>query len=155
MHFLSSHKRLRFVLTSILILLLLFPVIYGIHTISPTENESYRTQLLERIEQASSFSEFTNALFCYEVTSDSISTAYTLKTPSAYGIPELSPTITSFSYKGYNESKEKQSDTQLITLFSDTLNHFESINLMEPEQITYSLLEHQFLLDKQFSKYAY
>ena len=155
MHFLSSHKRLTFILAPILLLLLIFSVIYGIHTISPTENESYRTHLLESIEQASSFSEFTNALFCYEVTSDSITTAYTLKDPSAYEIPELSPTITSFSYKGYNESKEKQSESQLLTLFSDTLNRFDVSDLSEPEQITYSLLEHQFNLNKELCKYAY
>lgn len=155
MQFLSSHKRLTFVLAPLLILLLIFSLIYGIHTISPTENESYRTHLLETIEQASSFSEFTNALFCYEVTSDSITTAYTLKNPSAYEIPELSPNLTSFSYKGYNESKEKQSDVKLITLLSDTLNHFDTDTLKDEEQITYSLLQTQFRLNENLSKYAY
>lgn len=154
MQFLSSHKRLTFILAPILILLI-FSVIYGIHTISPTENESYRTHLLESMEQASSFSQFTNALFCYEVTSDSITTAYTLKDPSAYKIPELSPTITSFSYKGYNEGKEKQSESQLLTLLSDTLNRFDASDLDESEQITYSLLENQFNLNKELRKYAY
>ena len=155
MHFLSSHKRLTFILAPILIILLLFSIIYGIHSVSPTENEGYRTHLLETIEDSSSFIEFTNALFCYEVTSDSITTAYTLKDPASYKIPELSPTISSFSYKNYKETKEKQADSKLITLFSDTLNHFDFADLNTQEQITYSLLENQFTLNKNLCKYAY
>lgn len=155
MHFLSNHKRLTFILLSLLTLLLVSSIIYGVLTISPTDNESYRTSLLEKMEQASSFGEFTNALFCYEVTSDSITTAYTLKNPSAYQIPELSPRLTSFSYKEYEQDRKKQSDTNIMKLLSNTLKQYEANDLNEQEQITCCLLQDYFDLNMELSKYAY
>ena len=155
MRFLSSHKRLTLILISFCIFLLIFFILFGIHNVSPTENESYRTNLLEKMEHASTFSEFTNALFCYEVTNDSITTAYTLKKPSNYQIPKLSPRLTAFSYKGYEQDIQKQSSTKMITLLSDTLNHLKATDLTEQEQITCSLLQDYFDLNSKLSKYAY
>lgn len=155
MRFLSSHKRLTFILLSLCIFLLIFFVLFGIHNISPTENERYRTDLLEKMEHASTFSEFTNALFCYEVTNDSITTAYTLKNPSNYQIPELSPRLTAFSYKEYEQDRKKQSGAKMTTLLSDTLSHFKSADLTEQEQITCSLLQNYFDLNCELSKYSY
>ena len=79
-----------FLILSILCLLCIFQKIH------PTGRDSYHARLLEEMEQASSFSDFTDSLFRYEVTSDSITTAYTLKDPSTYRILELPTTLTTF-----------------------------------------------------------
>ena len=155
MHSLFSRKRLIFILFPIFTIIFVFCVILGLHIVSPTDNESYRTSQLEKLENPSSFSEFTNALFCYEVTSDSITTAYTLKNPSAYHIPELSPRLTTFSFKEYEQDRKKQSGTKMTILLSDALTHFKSTDLTEEEQITYSLLQNYFDLNNELCKYSY
>lgn len=155
MRFLPSHKRSTFILFPLFAFLLIFFTFLGIHIVSPTDNESYRTGLLEKMEHASTFSEFTNALFCYEVTNDSITTAYTLKNPYRYGIPELSPKLTAFSYKEYEQDRKKQSGAKMTSLLSNTLNHLKSTDLTKQEQITCSLLENHINLNNELSKYAY
>lgn len=153
MHFNTSHKRFILILLPFLIVFLTLSILYGIHIISPTDNESYHTRLLEQMEQASSFSEFTNALFCYETTSDSITTAYTLKNPAAYNIPALEPDLTSFSCRDYQ--KENQSSQNILGFLSDNLKRFSDSELTESEQITYSLLTNNINLSKAVSKYPF
>lgn len=153
MQFTTSHKRFTLILLPLLIASLILSILYGIHIISPTDNESYHTRLLEQMEQASSFSEFTNALFCYETTSDSITTAYTLKNPAAYNIPALEPDLTSFSYRDYQ--KQNQSSQNVLELISDNLERFSDSELTENEQITYSLLTNNINLSKAVSKYPF
>lgn len=155
MHFLSSHKRLLFLLLSFLILAFTIFLLFGIQTVAPTENERYRTELFEKMEHATSFSSFTNALFCYEVTSDSISTSYTLKNPAAYHIPKLDPRLTSFSYKDYEESRKKSSKKNLLSLMSKQLSHFNPASLGPKDQITYSLLKRDLALNEEFANYFY
>lgn len=153
MHFNTSHRRFILILLPFLIVSLTLSILYGIHIISPTDNESYHTRLLEQMEQASSFSEFTNALFCYETTSDSITTAYTLKNPAAYNIPALEPDLTSFSCRDYQ--KENQSSQNILGFLSDNLKRFSDSELTESEQITYSLLTNNINLSKAVSKYPF
>lgn len=153
MHVTTSHKRFTLILLPLFIAALLFSILYGIHIISPTDNESYHTRLLEQMEQASSFSEFTDTLFCYETTSDSITTAYTLKNPSAYNIPALEPDLTSFSYRDYQ--KENQSSRNVLAFLSDNLKRFSNFELTESEQITYSLLTNNLNLSKAISQYPF
>lgn len=153
MHFNTSHRRFILILLPFLIISLTLSILYGIHIISPTDNESYHTRLLEQMEQASSFSEFTNALFCYETTSDSITTAYTLKNPAAYNIPALEPDLTSFSCRDYQ--KENQSSQNILGFLSDNLKRFSDSKLTESEQITYSLLTNNINLSKAVSKYPF
>lgn len=153
MHFNTSHRRFILILLPFLIVSLTLSILYGIHIISPTDNESYHTRLLEQMEQASSFSEFTNALFCYETTSDSITTAYTLKNPAAYNIPALEPDLTSFSCRDY--PKENQSSQNILGFLSDNLKRFSDSELTESEQITYSLLTNNINLSKAVSKYPF
>lgn len=153
MHFNTSHRRFILILLPFLIVSLTLSILYGIHIISSTDNESYHTRLLEQMEQASSFSEFTNALFCYETTSDSITTAYTLKNPAAYNIPALEPDLTSFSCRDYQ--KENQSSQNILGFLSDNLKRFSNSELTESEQITYSLLTNNINLSKAVSKYPF
>ena len=153
MQHLSSHKRLITILS--FLILSFFCLLYVFHKIHPTERDSYHTSLLEEMEQASSFSEFTDALFRYEVTSDSITTAYTLKDPSSYGIPKLPSTLTTFTFSGYEKQKKEQSDEKTLSFLSHQLERFDCNTLDKQEQITYSLLQKQFDLNKQLCAYAY
>ena len=48
---------------------------------APSSAVAYHTALLETMQKAESFDELTNALFCYEASSDSVTTAYLLTKP--------------------------------------------------------------------------
>ncbi|MCM1158585.1 MAG: DUF885 domain-containing protein [Bacteroidales bacterium] len=155
MHFLSSHKRITCFLLPLLILSLILSLFLGIRFISPTNNESYRTKLLAQMEHASSFSEFTDALFCYEVTADSITTAYKLNNPADWDIPTLTPTLSSFSCRDYHNSKKDKSEEKLLSLLSGSLKNFSVSDFTSSEKLTYTLLENHLELNKAFSRYAY
>lgn len=153
MHFRSSRKRI--ILTFLILILTTVVLRPCLHRITPTGRESYHTRLLSDMEHASSFSDFTDALFCYEATSDSITTAYTLTDPSACQIPELPASLTSFTFKEYQKRKSEHSEEKILTLLSDLLQQFDVTELEGSEQITYFLLEKQFDLNRQLASYAY
>lgn len=154
MHFPLSRKQ--FFLMFILFFLLLPAAFFLLSkTPSSTESEFYHEKMLKKAQNATSFSEFTYALFCHEVTSDSVTTAYSLKNPSSYKIPELSPTLSSFSYKEYAEEKREHSDTKLLSSFSEKLKTFSPAKLKDEEQFTYTLLSRHLSLNLKLSEYAY
>ncbi|MBR1866270.1 MAG: DUF885 domain-containing protein [Lachnospiraceae bacterium] len=153
MHFQFNHKRtalivVSFVLTGVFLL-------YGLHHIAPTDRESYHTRLLEEMEHASSFSEFTDALFRYEASTDSITTAYSLKDPSSCQIPELAATLTTFNLKEYEKRKKEQSEEKTMALLLELLGKFDVSEMNEQERITYSLLQKELDLNRQLAPYAY
>lgn len=153
MHFPTNHKR-----TALIIISFVFAgvfLLYSLPHITPTDRESYQTKLLEEMEQASSFPEFTDALFRYEVSADSITTAYTLKDPSSCQLPELGATLTTFSFSSYEKRKTKQTEQTTLSLLSDLLGTFDVSELNAQEQITYSLLQKEFDLNRQLASYAY
>ncbi|MCM1180814.1 MAG: DUF885 domain-containing protein [Clostridium sp.] len=125
------------------------------HFITPTDNANYRASLLEKIEYAKTFSDYTAALFCYEVTSDSITTAYTLKNPSDYNIPELPATLSSFRCSQYDTDKAEKNEEKLLTLLSEQLSQYDKSSLSEQDQLTYTLLARNFDLNRQLAPYAY
>ena len=53
----------------------------------------FRKRLLNDINKTQSFSDFENNLFRYEITSDSVTSTYTLKDPEKYNIPNLHQSI--------------------------------------------------------------
>lgn len=130
-------------------------IILSCHFISSTDNAGYRAGLLEKIEYAKTFSDYTSALFCYEVTSDSVTTAYTLKNPSDYDIPELPATLTTFTYHQYDTDKAEKKAEKLLTLLSDQLSQYDKSSLSRQDQLTYTLLSRHFDLNKQLAPYAY
>ena len=78
----------------ILLLLLSTLLLLGLSTrLKPIDRELWHADLLEQMEKTDDFSEFCDLLFRYGVTADSITTAYTLRDPSAYGIPALPPRL--------------------------------------------------------------
>lgn len=125
------------------------------HFTSPGDSEDYRAGLLEKMEYARTFSDFTDALFCYEATSDSITTAYTLKDKAAYDIPELPAALTSFTYNQYDTNKTEKTDEILLTRLSNQLSQYDKSSLSEEDQLTYKLLAKHFDLDRQLAPYAY
>ncbi len=127
----------------------------GVVYIRPTQSHSYRANLLEDMEKAKRFDDFAYNLFRYEVTSDSITTAYTLKNPNNYNIPSLEPKLTSFSYEEYlknSNKKEKDSTTQLAL---NCLSRYNKKNLSKEEQFTYTLLTDYLQSSLSLSQYPF
>jgi len=153
--FFFSKRKIHPILIPVILVLLTGAIILSCRFVPSTDNEGYRAGLLEKMEYAKSFSAFTNALFCYEVTSDSITTAYTLKNPSDYDIPELPATLSTFSYQQYDKDKAEQKEEKLLTLLSEQLSQYDKSSLSKQEQLTYSLLSRHFNLNKQLAPYAY
>lgn len=155
MHILMSHKKKVIFLLSLITILFCTFLLSNSKTDLSTDTEQFHARLLEKIEQADSFEDFTNALFCYEVTADSITTAYKLKNPSSYDIPSLPAVLSSFSYKDYEKSSHKKSDGKIFSLLSSTLKRFQSAELSSPEQLSFELLQNHLTLNQELSGYAY
>ncbi|MDE5864604.1 MAG: DUF885 domain-containing protein [Lachnospiraceae bacterium] len=107
------------------------------------------------MEDAQSFEDFTEALFRYETTTDSVTTAYTLKNPAACNIPALEPKLTSFSYDAYSKSSAVKTNRNTLELMSDCLSRFSNASLDESGLIAYSLLQNNLTLSKALSDYPY
>lgn len=117
------------------------PFIFFTLHIEPTDTSSYHAKLLEKMEHAKSFEDFTNAMFCYKITSDSVTTAYTVKNPDNWNLPTLEPRLTSFSYQEYLTQSKKDTPDETSRLLKKCLTSFSRDNLSESEQLTYTLLE--------------
>ena len=149
------YKRRYYYIVLLVVPLLVLLILSGLHITKSTTSASYRTKLLEQMESAKSFDGFTNSLFCYEITADSVTTAYTLKNPAAYNIPSLEPTLTSFSYEQYKKNASNNTDQKTLTFLSNSLHHFSKNELDEGQQLTYTLLEKNMDLSLQSSGYPY
>lgn len=131
-----SHKP--FPLICLLIFCAILFLILLIFAITPTNATSYRTKLLEEMETEKNFEDFTNLFFLYEVTSDSITTAYTIKNPEKWNIPVLEPKLTTFSFSAYlSESQNKNNTTKLV---QECLSRFSPKNMTKEEQLTHTVL---------------
>lgn len=145
----TSHRKY----FSFFLIIILSATIIGTHFTYPVINESYQTSLLSKMEHAKNFEEFCNSLFCYEITSDTVTTAYTVENPAAYDIPSLIPDLTSFSYKSYQNSFRSSDYTN--NLITRTLNSFDSSSLSDKEQLTYDLLKNTLSLNSKLNNYPY
>lgn len=145
----TSHRKY----FSFFLVIVLSATIIGTHFTYPVINESYQTSLLSKMEHAKNFEEFCNSLFCYEITSDTVTTAYTVENPAAYDIPSLIPDLTSFSYKSYQNSFQSSDYTN--NLITRTLNSFDSSSLSDKEQLTYILLKNTLSLNSKLNNYPY
>lgn len=145
----TSHRKY----FSFFLVIVLSATIIGTHFTYPVINESYQTSLLSKMEHAKNFEEFCNSLFCYEITSDTVTTAYTVENPAAYDIPSLIPDLTSFSYKSYQNSFQSSDYTN--NLITRTLNSFDSSSLSDKEQLTYNLLKNTLSLNSKLNNYPY
>ena len=145
----TSHRKY----FSFFLVIVLSATIIGTHFTYPVINESYQTSLLSKMEHAKNFEEFCNSLFCYVITSDTVTTAYTVENPAAYDIPSLIPDLTSFSYKSYQNSFQSSDYTN--NLITRTLNSFDSSSLSDKEQLTYNLLKNTLSLNSKLNNYPY
>ncbi len=118
-----------------LLLFLLF------HFTGPINSNRYHSELLETMENASSFEDFTDALFRYEVTCDSVTTAYSVKSPKNWDIPTLEPRLTSFSYKNYLAKSKKHAPDETLQFVKKCLSSFSEKKLSKEEQCTFHLLK--------------
>lgn len=156
---LSLHRRK----TYIIILCLLFTTIlfFTLPQLikSPSSRETYRQQQLQLALDADSFDSFCQALFRYEVTSDSITTAYLLRNPDKYNIPQLSPVLSSFVGEEYKTAKTISSTEQgtcsEISMLLDKMDSFSSDALSSEEQITFTLLQNTLKQNLQLQSYPY
>lgn len=149
------HRKHPVLLISVLALLFIAGIFLVKHFSVPIENDRYHANLLEKMQDDKDFESFCNSLFCYEVTSDSITTAYTLKEPSLYHIPSLTPTLSTFSNSQYDKENENKTQQKLLSSLSDRLNSFDYNSLSREAQITYRLLQKDFDLSKNLADYAY
>lgn len=155
MHIFMSHKKKVIFLLGIITILFCTFLLANNKTDLSTDTEQYHARLLEKMEQADSFEDFTSALFCYEVTADSITTAYKLKNPGSYDIPSLPAVLSSFSYKDYEKSRQKKSSGKMFSLLSAALERFEPSVLSSSEQLSFALLQKHLTLNQELSGYAY
>ncbi len=98
-----------------------------------------------------SFSKFTDELFMQEVTCDSITLHYTVASPEALSIPDITPTLGSASEQDRISSIEKADATL------KRLKTFTYKNLPKTDKITYDILKWQFETiqsSREFSYYA-
>lgn len=154
MHFSFSRKQFILIIFFLFVIPSVFFHFYK-SSKSAVNNERYHACLLETMRETSSFSEFTDALFCYEVTSDSVTTAYNLKNPSALKIPALSPKLTAFSYKQYNKEKQEKKDAKLLASLTAKSNTFNVSKLSAEECLTLNLLKRNLSLNQKLSSFAY
>ena len=142
-------------LSLLIILCCILLITLGIIFIRPTQSLSYRANLLEDMEKAKSFDNFTESLFLYEVTSDSVTTAYTLKNPDNYNIPSLEPKLTSFSYEEYLKNSNKEEKDATTQLALHCLSRYNQKNLSKEERFTYTLLTDYFQSSLSLSQYPF
>lgn len=150
----SPRKRLVFLIPALMILLTA-GILLGKHFFLPARNDHYHSTLLENIQQAEDFDSFTDALFCYEVTADSITTAYTLKEPGRYHIPDLAPSLSNFSHDAYKSERQRKARQDLLSSLSQKLGEFDCHSLTENDRLTHQLLQKNFDLSQKMENYAY
>jgi len=144
------NKKILFGILSITLLIGIFS--FCVH---PTDTSSYHTKLLENMEYATSFQEFIDALFCYEVTSDSITTAYTIKNPDTWHIPVQEATLTTFDYKKYVKASEENAPDKTTRFVLDCLSQFDTQSLSSEEKLTHTLLKNYLSSSLSLSLYPF
>ena len=137
-----------------LIIFLILSIAFTLSQISDNRTY-YRKQLLNDISTEQSFSDFENSLFKYEITSDSITSAYLLKAPEKYSIPQLKPLLTDFSYIDYDNNYKRGKSKNIIDNLSDKLVSFDVNKLNLNDRITYELIDKHLTLNRAFCDYPY
>ncbi len=136
-------------------LTILIPLLFLVTHVKPIELNRFHTNLLSRMETATSFEEFTNLLFQYEVSTDSVTTAYTLKKPDAKGIPSCTPTLTSFSYKEYLKNAANNSSDKNTKRIRKLLANYDNGKLSKKDRLTYSLLDDSLAISSSLCAYPF
>lgn len=141
------------ILPALLLVIILSVILYSTPDI--TDTDRYRSSLLTSAMKSYDFSNYINDLFKYEVTSDSVTTAYTLRNPKAYNIPDLTPRLADFSSKDYAKDSKKGTSQKNISKLSDKLASFNTDNLTITDHIIYDILTRHLKLSEELCSYPY
>lgn len=148
----KSHDRRWLIIPAAITLVLCFVFYYNSDT---TDRNIYRTKLLKSIQNDTEFSSLINDLFCYEVSSNSVTEAYTVRKPSDYNIPKLNPILTDFSNKDYADDDKKHISQKTIKTINNSLKNISPKTLSENDRITYDLLSKHLDLSDSLCDYSY
>ena len=134
----------------------LIPVVFLLYQNNcRTESKNYRDNILSSVNNAKNFKEFSDNLFRYEVTNNSVTTAFTLKNPEEYGIPDLSPVLNDISARQYSKDAKGKISKKIIDRIQKKLSAFPKENLTGKDQLIYELIDKHLTLSKEMSKYSY
>lgn len=148
---LALHKRL-FLLTALTILCAIFLTI--LYELRPVDRSSYRNKIYREMLHTVSVSDFSDQLFRYEITQDSITTAYHLRQPERYRIPSLPATLSSFDAKEYEQTAASKHNNSIQNL----LKHLQQLphdSLSGSDSLCYNLMEQYLSLSSSLRQYPY
>lgn len=153
------HKKIKskkLIILSLFIILLCscsvyLPALYQ----STNKNFSYRDKLLQSLLKTDSFDKFSELLFRYEVTSDSVTLSYHLKNPKHFDIPATDAVLTTFSYDTYEKEHKNHSNQEILSKLNKQLSSFPYKRLSANEQLTYKLLKKNFAMQEALCNYPF
>lgn len=148
---LALHKRL-FLLTALTILCAIFLTL--LYELRPIDRSSYRNKLYQEMLHTVSVSDFSDQLFRYEITQDSITTAYHLRQPERYRIPSLPATLSSFDAKEYEQAAASKGNNSIQNLLKQ-LQQLPHDSLSDSESLCYDLMEQYLSLSGSLQQYPY
>lgn len=148
---LALHKRL-FLLTALTILCAIFLTV--LYELRPIDRSSYRNKLYREMLHTVSVSDFSDQLFRYEITQDSITTAYHLRQPEHYRIPSLPATLSSFDAKEYEQAAASKGNNSIQNLLKQ-LQQLPHDSLSGSESLCYDLMEQYLSLSGSLQQYPY
>ena len=148
---LALHKRL-FLLTALTILCAIFPTV--LYELRPIDRSSYRNKLYQEMLHTVSVSDFSDQLFRYEITQDSITTAYHLRQPERYRIPSLPATLSSFDAKEYEQAAASKGNNSIQNLLKQ-LQQLPHDSLSGSDSLCYDLMEQYLSLSSSLRQYPY
>ena len=148
---LALHKRL-FLLTALTILCAIFLTV--LYELRPIDRSSYRNKLYQEMLHTVSVSAFSDQLFRYEITQDSITTAYHLRQPERYRIPSLPATLSSFDAKEYEQAAASKGNNSIQNLLKQ-LQQLPHDSLSDSESLCYDLMEQYLSLSGSLQQYPY
>lgn len=148
---LALHKRL-FLLTALTILCAIFLTV--LYELRPIDRSSYRNKLYWEMLHTVSVSDFSDQLFRYEITQDSITTAYHLRQPEHYQIPSLPATLSSFDAKEYEQAAASKGNNSIQNLLKQ-LQQLPHDSLSGSESLCYDLMEQYLSLSGSLQQYPY
>lgn len=148
---LALHKRL-FLLTALTILCAIFLTV--LYELRPIDRNSYRNKLYREMMHTVSVSDFSDQLFRYEITQDSITTAYHLRQPERYRIPSLPATLSSFDAKEYEQAAASKGNNSIQNLLKQ-LQQLPHDSLSDSKSLCYDLMEQYLSLSGSLQQYPY
>ncbi len=148
---LALHKRL-FLLTALTILCAIFLTV--LYELRPIDRSSYRNKLYREMLHTVSVSDFSDQLFRYEITQDSITTAYHLRQPERYRIPSLPATLSSFDAKEYEQAAASKGNNSIQNLLKQ-LQQLPHDSLSDSKSLCYDLMEQYLSLSGSLQQYPY